>query len=145
MADAWGGAWGVSWGVSWGSGITPTLPPSPQGGGDSSHLRRRWNTAWLKWKHPELFPKEPERKTATEEVVKSLDEVYTYLADNEYVEWRAALLMLREAEKRVALKLVEADLRRAWYEFKRKIQKEAEEEESELMSLLSYLRNTLWL
>ena len=146
MVDAWGGAWGSSWGVSWGSGVVPpVIRSSIPGGGDSSH-RRRWNKAWLKWKHPELFtlPEEPEQKEATLQAVETLDQVYSYIADYEDIEWRAALVMLREAEKRVALRLVEADLRRAWYEFKKKIQKEAEDEESELISLLSHLRNTTW-
>lgn len=115
----------------------------PPAGGDSSHRkgRQKWLRQWLRWKHPELFalPAEPERAEATRETAKAISQVVTYLTEQQYVEWDAALVMLGEAEKRVRLALVEAETARVFREIKARVEREAREEEAELMELLELL------
>lgn len=115
----------------------------PPAGGDSSHRKRRqaWLRQWLKWKHPELFslPEDPERAEATRQTAKTISEVVTYLTEQKYIEWDAALVMLGEAEKRVRLALVEAETARVFREIKARVEREAREEEAELMELLEIL------
>lgn len=119
----------------------PVVVVQAPAGGDSSHRRKKWLRQWLKWKHPELFPlpPEPERAEATRETAKAISEVVTYLTEHQYIEWDAALVMLKEAEKRVALALAEAETLRVFREIKARVEREAHEEEAELMELLEIL------
>jgi len=120
----------------------PVAVVAPPAGGDSSHRsRKKWLRQWLKWKHPELFtlPQESERAEATRQTAKTISEVITYLTEHQYVEWDAALVMLREGERRVALALADAETARVFREIKARVEREAREEEAELMELLEIL------
>ena len=121
----------------------PVEVAQPPAGGDSSHrkLRQKWLRQWLKWKQPELFalPADPERAEATRETAKGISQVVAYLTEHQYVEWDAALLMLKETEHRVALALADAETARVFREIKARVEREAREEEADLMELLDLL------